>query len=68
MPACFMEAKAGEFFAGAVLGDRADGIYVHDGVAAGAIDDVAGNGGAIVHRIGVRHAADGGEATRSGGA
>ena len=33
-----------------------------------ALDDVAGDRGAVVHRLGVRHAADGGESARRRGA
>ena len=64
MPASFMEAIGGQFFAGTVLGDRTDGIYIYHRKAAGALDYVAGHGGAIIDRLGVGHAADGGESSR----
>ena len=67
--ACVLHgADGGELFAGAVLGDRPDGEDVHHGVLAGALDDVAGDGGIIVHRQRVGHAADGGEAAGRRGA
>ena len=57
-------ADGGQFLAGAVLGDGPDGKDVHHGMLAGALDDVAGDGGIVVHRQRVGHAADGGEAAR----
>ena len=68
MPACFHRSDGGELFAGAVLGDGADGKDIDDGVALGALHDVAGNGGAVVHRRRVGHAADGSEAAGRSGA
>ena len=62
------QSDGGKFFAGAVLGDGADGKHVHDGVALGALDDVAGDGGVVVDGRRVGHAADGGESTGGGGA
>ena len=62
------QADGGQLFAGAAFGDGADGKYIDDGVALGALDDVAGDGGVVVDWRRVRHAADGGEPTGGGGA
>src|SRR5580700_6907392 len=62
------QADGGQLFAGASLGDGADGKYINHRVARRALDDIAGDGGVVVHGRGVWHAADGGESTGSGGA
>ena len=54
----------GQFFACAALGDRADREHVHHGVAARPLHDVAGDSRAVVHRLCIRHAADGREPAR----
>jgi hypothetical protein len=61
-------ADGGQFVAGAVLGDGADGEDVGNGELAGAVDDVAGDGGIVVDGDCVWHAADGSESAGGGGA
>ena len=60
----FHGADGRQFLARAPLGDGADGKHVDQRLAARPLHDVAGHHGAIVHRLGVRHAADGGEPAR----
>ena len=64
----FHGADGRQLFARAVFGDGADGEDVSHGKLAGAFDDVAGDGGIVVHRQRVGHAADGGEAAGGRGA
>ena len=46
-----------QFHAFAALGDGADGEDVDHREATRALHDIAGDGGAVIHRLGVRHAA-----------
>ena len=55
----FHGADGGQFFAGASLGDGADGEHVHRRQPPCALHDVTGDGGTVVHRLGVGHGADG---------
>ena len=64
----FHGADGGQFLAGAAFGDGADREDVDHRAAARPLHDVAGHGGAVVHRLGVGHAADGGEAAGRRGA
>ena len=68
MPASFINPMAASSSPALSFGDGADGKHVDDGVALGALDDVAGDGGVVVDGRGVGHAADGGESTGGGGA
>ena len=57
-----------EGFAFAADGGCADGPNADAARGGGAFDDSAGDGGIVIHRMGIGHAADGGEAAASGGA
>ena len=67
-PGIFHGADGGQLLARAVLGDRADGENVGDRLLARALDDVAGDGGVVVHRQRIRHAANGRESAGRRGA
>src|SRR5262249_39418027 len=61
-------ADGGEFVSGAAFRNGSNGENIHDRMATRAFHDVAGDGGAVINRLGIGHARDGGESTGGGGA
>ena len=55
-----------QFLTEAALGDRADRIHVDAVQPAGLLEDVVSDHRRVVHRVGVRHAADGSESAGGG--
>jgi hypothetical protein len=67
-PACTIDPIAASSSPALPLGDRADREYVNDGVTTRFLDDVAGDGGVVVHRRRIRHRTNRRESTRGRGA